>query len=201
MPMYRILIIQSSLPENDKNAINLITEMIDDYDKFADFCTALYADTEVITSLLLPSQLQLRHSLEAFRQGLTYAREKYGDESIAREICYCDGWGNIDSNFSNDFIGYVAASDRIVISLYFIAKLAAEFGTETIFTISHLPNYGLKAYDLIKLYAIEEAFHRYQIRFKGMIAADTMNDRQHELEREIGPVLLEAIRELKITVS
>jgi len=101
-----------------------------------------------------------------------------------------------------DFIGYLPEEDQLGISFFHIAAQSARYDTpETLFIDPHLPRgQGVRAEDHTVLQAIEEAFHRYQIKVLGYEPESTKYVIKHPLEDGIIPVFEEAVRDLGITL-
>ena len=141
----------------------------------------------------LPSDVQLFFVL--FKQGVEYSYTTYGEGSLA------SGGFHLYSYFVDehqhiltDHISYNPNGDQIQMSFLHLAGQCAHYGSSAFIIDSHLPNVRLGAEAHTVLQAIEECYHRYQIRHLGYPPVPTAESMKYE--QEITPVWQRAISDL-----
>ena len=144
----------------------------------------------------IPTKEQLKQYFELLKKGFEYMEKEYGLEALPRNLVL---YSNTLVAGDPDFICYNPTNDQIGISLLHIAKICCWYSKNTVSQESHLPiGWGVTAEDFTVLQAIEESYHRYQIKHLRMESADTRINRNHLLEKQIRPIFDKAINDLGI---
>jgi hypothetical protein len=185
--------------ENKKiNALDRIKYVLDhDIDRIYDL---MLKNENVISSGLKPTKEQFRQYCALFQKGLEYVSTKYGQTALPENFSFYNGYMQSGDLTDDSFITYIADEDKLGVSFLHTAEQCARYDQPyLIFSDYHLPeNSGVVAEDLTVLQAIEEGYHRHQIKSLGYKAESSMRDINHPLENEIIKIFEIAMKELNI---
>ncbi len=160
----------------------------------------LLTNEHVAKASYRPTLEQFRSYFELVKKGFEYVKTTYGPQCLPREICVYQGTMKTGDLEDTDLIGYLPEKDQFGVSLLHIAGQAVHYDHPTaLFADSHLPQgVGVKGRDYTVLQAVEEGYHRYQIKALGLKAESSMRNIQHPLEAGVVPVYQKAIEDLHI---
>jgi len=164
-------------------------------------------NTFVREAQFTPTLPEVNEYFQQFLKGLEYAQKKWGREALPSNIViYQKELLGVPKGHPSrtDFIRYRDEVDEVGVSCLHIAGQCCRYDDpqRLCFVDSHLPDGVLvKPRDFTMLQAIEECFHRYQIRVLGRKDELTAMDREHPLEQEASKALLQAIVELGIELE
>jgi len=162
--------------------------------------TLLTTNEYVIKAGYKPTFQQFRQYFEQLKKGFEYLHKTYGVEALPKEIGVYQGVMKTGQLEDPDWIGYFPEKDQFGVSLLHIAGQCFYYDHPTaLFLDSHLPNgVGVRARDYTVLQAIEEGYHRYQIKVLGLKAENSMRDINNPLEAGVIPIYQKAIEDLGI---
>jgi hypothetical protein len=148
---------------------------------------------------LEPTIEQFRLYLARLLEGFEYAERIYGEDALPGKLkFYADECAEKHSR-PHDFIFYSPLTDEVGVSYFHIACEAQDIKATAVWMgDKHLTGVVVRAGDHAMLQAVEEAYHRVQCMRFPFEAESTVNNDQHWMEREIGPVWQRAITELRV---
>jgi hypothetical protein len=154
----------------------------------------------VINAGYRPTIQQFRQYFEQLKKGFEYLLKTYGVEALPTEIVIYQEGMKIGQLEDPAWIGYLPEKDLVGVSLLHIAKQCSQYDDpDALFGDSHLPEgVGVRGRDSTVLQAIEEGYHRYQIKVLGLKAENSMRDDKNPLEAGVIPVYQRAIKDLGI---
>jgi hypothetical protein len=141
----------------------------------------------------------IRRFFERFRQGVRYAVDTYGLQTLPASISLRSWHVNENGETEVNVIGYDQFKDSILITDVFVAKRCSCFGDGKYYFDYNLPGYSVTAEDRTVLQALEECYHRFQIKGREMILERTTLPTD-AMETEIHDIWRKAILDLGIVV-
>lgn len=179
--------------------VNLLLSPIH-WDYFSEVRNQLADNKFVLLAGFKPTSQQLYDYLGWLKKGFLFAEQRFGKDCLPAKLIFFPA--PIFAKTQPDFIGYIPQLDTFAIGCLRVAyEACVESGDEWIKDAGF--EYELRARDRTMLIAIEECFHRYQIKVlkrplpkKRIICSE--EDPDEPLESEAAQVLKEIMSELKI---
>jgi hypothetical protein len=193
--------LEKQFASKDEKKITVI-EIIDNFLKtnFDEVYQIMVDNEKVRSAGFEPSKEQFGQYCLLLKKGLEYVSSKYGKTALPENLCFYTGEMQAGNSFTPDFIGYMSEKDELGISFLHIAGQCARYNEPRAkFIDHHLPEgHGVIAEDYTTLQAIEEGYHRHQIKQLGFKPEDTRLDRDHPAEKEVIKIFQVAIEDLGI---
>ena len=146
---------------------------------------------------------RLKHYYRLVLRGLKYAEREYGEGALPSGYYVATGAIETEEGPQANWIGYLEDEDAIGVSALHLVQHAAKFYKVWAGMLdSHLPaGMGISAENHTTLQTIEECYHRYQVKVKGMKnpSGTQQGDMTSTLEQEITTVMEKAISDLDMT--
>jgi hypothetical protein len=184
--------------------LDYLNKLLDpeDPEELLDLHDIMITNRHVIQAGLKPTMEQFREYFQQIRIGFEYLKNTYGLETLPRRLGF---HLFADSQDSVDWIGYFPEEDELGISYLHMAGQCAYYNHPNAIFIENgrLPHgNGVRAKDFTTLQAIEEGYHRYQLRVLGLTQDGYHEDQDdrfnHPLETGIIPVFQKATEDLNI---
>lgn len=148
----------------------------------------------------IPDFLKFKKYFELLRQGFEYAQKTFGDESLPTGIIISYETIIIKGKKEWDWIGYLPETDQFAVSFPHIAIQCFYYNNpQALFYNSKIPsNKRVLGEDQTILQAIEECYHRYQIKVLLFEPQNTERNQDHPLEKNATPIIQKAVNDLRI---
>ena len=157
-------------------------------------------DSHVKQANYTPGYSQVRMYFDLFQNGVEYAQQMYGEGILASALrIYSQFTDETNNSIKTDVICYDPNIDEIEMTLLHIATECVHYNSSARIKDDHLAaNVRMSAESHTLLQAIEECYHRYQIRHLGYVPVPTNTEAMKIYEQEITTVWQKAIADLKI---